>query len=125
MYAIRTDALERVFAIQHLTPLARAPRFVRGVLSLDGRIVAAIDIRRLCGRDGEAGATRQYGALIAGAGSECVVLVDAVMGLRSFADADIHAAAEGESKHRAGVTRDGVAVLDVGWLLRTCVQLAA
>jgi chemotaxis signal transduction protein len=104
--------VDRAFAIRRLTPIAGAPRPVRGVFSLNGRIVAAIDIGRLCGRDTAEDEPGAYGVLISGDGAECALLADAIVGLRQIAESDIERSESGVTDRvRVGLSNEGVSIL--------------
>jgi len=53
-YALRLSVVERVVHAVYITPLAKAPSIVLGIVSLQGRIVPVVDVRqrfRLPARD--------------------------------------------------------------------------
>lgn len=45
-YALRLSVVERVVHAVHVTPLAKAPSIVLGIVSLQGRIVPVVDVRQ-------------------------------------------------------------------------------
>ena len=48
-YALALEAVERVTAMVHITPLPKAPDIVLGVINVHGRIVPVVDIRKRFG----------------------------------------------------------------------------
>ncbi len=75
-FAVPIDAVERTERIPTITPVPRAPAFVRGVASLRGGIVCVVDLHRLLtGGEGATGqAPRSLLVLQDGGGRRLAVL---------------------------------------------------
>ncbi|MDO9020266.1 MAG: chemotaxis protein CheW [Deltaproteobacteria bacterium] len=108
--ALPIDAVREVARVPPITEVPRAPRVVRGVIALHGRIVTVIDLRRrLRAPDPPPG--EQCRVLMVPSGDEDVaLLVDGVTRIHRVAPGDIELAAAlpGASRpHVVGVARLG------------------
>src|SRR5689334_8439241 len=50
-YALRSDDIEQLEMVGHLTPVPNAPAFVDGVTSVRGRVIPAVNLRARFGFD--------------------------------------------------------------------------
>ena len=53
-YALRSDDIEQLEMVGHLTPVPNAPTFVDGVTSVRGRVIPAISLRARFGFERQA-----------------------------------------------------------------------
>jgi purine-binding chemotaxis protein CheW len=120
-YAFLSSYVREVFRLTEITPLPSLPPYVLGVVSIRGRILSIIDIRRLLDF-GETGLSNLNQAIILhGAGMELAVLADDVVGVYAT-DADkwqhtLPTLTGKREEYLKGVTKDRVVVLDAEKLL--------
>ncbi len=90
-HAVPMEAVERVTRAVLITPLARAPRIVSGVIDVHGTIVPVLDLRARLGlRDKRVELSDCL--VIARAGARTVALVaDSVIGAEQVHEADLEA----------------------------------
>lgn len=120
-YAIETMCLRDVQVLKDLTPLPCTPAFVRGIVSMRGRILTVIDLRTFFDLP-QGGLHDLHQVLIAqAAGIEVGIMADNVVGNRSIRLSDLQPPLPTLTGIRAaylkGVTADRLAVLDTGRIL--------
>ncbi|MFO0829239.1 MAG: chemotaxis protein CheW [Phycisphaerales bacterium] len=95
-YGIDILHVREIIGLIAITPLPRAPEFVRGVINLRGRIIPAIDLRRRFGLPGVE-ATKESCMIVVdsrdsdGESSLTALVVDSVREVQDIANNDIEA----------------------------------
>jgi|ERR1700677_804501 len=88
-YALRLSAVERIVMVAEITPLAKAPQIVLGVLNIQGRVIPVIDIRKRFNLPARETLLSDH-MIIANTGARPVALVaDAVSGVIARRDGEI------------------------------------
>jgi purine-binding chemotaxis protein CheW len=82
-YAVRSDDIEHLEMLGHVTPVPNAPPFVDGVTSVRGRVLPVINLRAKFGFDRSAPSLRTRLVVVRAAGRSLGLLVDAA---REFAN---------------------------------------
>jgi chemotaxis signal transduction protein len=82
-YAIRSDDIEHLEMVGHVTPVPNAPPFVDGVTSVRGRVVPVISLRAKFGFERHAADLRARLIVVRSAGRSVGLLVDTA---REFAN---------------------------------------
>jgi purine-binding chemotaxis protein CheW len=126
-YAVPVASVRAIAPLQRLTPVPCVPAYYRGVANLSGRIVSVLDLQRLFGiapqnlpQPPADNATPML-IVVTGAGLEMALVADSVQAVTSLAAETLTAAqATGDEaiKGIAGVTAEGIVVLDMNGLLR-------
>lgn len=118
-FAIDATALREVMECPRITPLPGLPSTLRGLANVRSRIVPAYDIRSLLNLPPLAkDAPREKLALLAFEGAEFALLVDAVVGARAIAQAQLHRDVSGlVTRFIQGVAGDGLILLDLSSLI--------
>jgi purine-binding chemotaxis protein CheW len=121
-YGLPLDAVDRVVRIVDIMPLPKAPAIVVGAISIEGRVVAVVNIRSRF-RLPERSTTLSDQMIVARtSGRRVALVVDAVEGVFDYSQDEIQAAetiAPGID-HLAGVVKVGadlVLIQDLGRLL--------
>ncbi|HEY2518022.1 MAG TPA: chemotaxis protein CheW [Polyangiaceae bacterium] len=113
-YAVQISYIAEILKPPPLTPVPRAPREIIGVMSVRGRLVTVIDLRRRL-RLNEQPADRKTRILLVDAGEEQIgLLVDEVLQVYRLAESEIEPAAVlggDQPAHIAGIGRPEGALL--------------
>ncbi len=113
-YAVQIAYIAEILKPPPLTPVPRAPREIIGVMSVRGRLVTVIDLRRRF-RLAEQPSDRKTRILLVDTGDEQIgLLVDEVLQVYRLADAEIEPAAVlggDQPAHIAGIGRPEGALL--------------
>ncbi len=120
-YAIEAAFVVEVFPLVDLTPLPGTPPFVSGIVTVRGRILSVVDIRRLFDLP-EKGLTDLHQVIIVRGGDmELGILADEVTGMRSIFQDEIGpplpTLAGIRAEYLRGVTKEALIVLDAGKML--------
>lgn len=115
-YALHLEAVDRVVAVVHVTPLPKAPEIVAGIVNIRGTIVPVVDIRRRFMLPSKARPALSDMFIIAHTSRRPVALAaDNVSGVLDCADTEIIAAADlmPESDYIEGIVRlaDGLILI--------------
>ena len=113
-YAVKISFIAEILKPPPLTPVPRAPREIIGVMSVRGRLVTVIDLRRRF-RLFESGFDRKTRILLVDLGDEHIgLLVDEVLQVYRLAEAEIepaHVLGGDQPAHIAGIGRPEGALL--------------
>ena len=93
-FALGTAAVERVVHAVEIEPLPDAPRGVRGIINLHGRIVPVFDLRALLGEPARAVRAEDHLVIAHTRWRTVALLVDAVSGVVPRQAAQVTTAAE-------------------------------
>jgi purine-binding chemotaxis protein CheW len=120
-YALETRYVRSVHALRNLTPLPCTPAFITGVVNLRGHIVAVLDLKKFFGL-AEQGLTDLHRVILVGAGDlEFGLLADMDVGVRAVPIGHVRPAPSmpdgAGADYLKGVTPDGLALLDMGFIL--------
>jgi purine-binding chemotaxis protein CheW len=120
-YAIEAAFVVEVFPLVDLTPLPGTPPFVSGIVTVRGRILSVVDIKRLFDLP-EKGLTDLHQVIIVREGDmELGILADEVTGMRSIFLDEIGSPLPTLTGIRAeylrGVTKEALVVLDAAKML--------
>lgn len=120
-YAIEAAFVVEVFPLVDLTPLPGTPPFVSGIVTVRGRILSVVDIKRLFDLP-EKGLTDLHQVIIVRKGDmELGILADEVTGMRSIFQDEIGpplpTLAGIRAEYLRGVTKEALIVLDAGKML--------
>jgi purine-binding chemotaxis protein CheW len=120
-YAIEAAFVVEVFPLVDLTPLPGTPPFVSGIVTVRGRILSVVDIKRLFDLP-EKGLTDLHQVIIVREGDmELGILADEVTGMRSIFRDEIGpplpTLAGIRAEYLRGVTKETLIVLDAGKML--------
>jgi purine-binding chemotaxis protein CheW len=120
-YAIEAAFVVEVFPLVNLTPLPGTPPFVSGIVTVRGRILSVVDIKRLFDLP-EKGLTDLHQVIIVHKGDmELGILADEVTGMRSIFQDEIGpplpTLAGIRAEYLRGVTKEALIVLDAGKML--------
>jgi len=118
VFALPAAYVRETVIPRDLTRLPGVPPFLRGLVNIRSRVVAAFDFRSLLQLPPVTGTTAEKLLLVAIDGTEWGVLVDAVIGLRDVSAASLRTGVPGlNHKYVRGITEDGLIVLDLAALL--------
>jgi purine-binding chemotaxis protein CheW len=120
-YGIESSRIREILPLNEYTPLPCTPAFVLGLVNVRGQILSIINIKKLFDLP-ETGLTNLNKILVVQTHSvELGILADAILGTRSIAQEDLHAALPTLTGIRMdylqGITRDSLVVLDAGKIL--------
>src|SRR5215212_6063550 len=91
-YALPIASVERVVRAVAVTPVALAPALMLGVINVQGRIVPALNLRKLFGLAECPVAPAHQFLLVGTRGSTVALVVDAVAGIRDAVDPEMQVA---------------------------------
>lgn len=121
-YAVELSFVREVCALKEFTPLPGTPPFVLGVISLHGRILSVLDIKKLFELP-EKGLTELNKVLVLHDNDmEFGILADSLGGVRRFAPSELQTSLPTligiRSEYLLGLSQERVIILDAGKLLR-------
>jgi purine-binding chemotaxis protein CheW len=124
-YALRSDDIEQLEMVGHLTPVPNAPTFVDGVTSVRGRVIPAISLRARFGFERQAHDLRSRLIVVRSENRSVGLIVDSAREFAAIPESAIQPPPEGlvelSTRYLRGVAHIGerlVLILDVGELLR-------
>ena len=124
-YALRSDDIEQLEMVGHLTPVPNAPPFVDGVTSVRGRVIPAVNLRARFGFERKETDLRSRLVVVRFDGRAVGLIVDSAREFASIPADTIHPPPDGLSelstRYLRGMAHLGerlVLVLDVPELLR-------
>jgi purine-binding chemotaxis protein CheW len=120
-YGIESCQIREIHPLSEFTPLPCTPPFVLGLVNVRGQIISIINIKKLFDLP-EKGLTDLNKVVIVHANHmEVGILADAIVGVRSIAQEELHPALPTLTGIRAeylkGITKDPMVVLDVERIL--------
>jgi purine-binding chemotaxis protein CheW len=120
-YGIELSHIREIHPLSEFTPLPCTPPFVLGLVNVRGQILSIIDIKKVFDLP-EKGLTDLNKVIIVKANHmEVGILADAIVGVRSIAQEELHPALPTLTGIRAeylkGITKDPMVVLDVEKIL--------
>ncbi|MEX2535599.1 MAG: chemotaxis protein CheW [Trueperaceae bacterium] len=115
-YAVSTDLVREVCALDSITPLPGTPEFVLGLINVRGEILSLLDIRRLFGLPDGRTTGRHQVILLSGRNMSFGILADRIAGVRSLDARHIEtvptSASAAGSKFLVGVTNERIALIN-------------
>jgi purine-binding chemotaxis protein CheW len=124
-YAVRSDDIEHLEMVGHLTPVPNAPPFVDGVTSVRGRVIPVINLRAKFGFDRQASDIRARLIVVRSGGRSVGLLVDTAREFANIAEASVQPPPDGlaemSTRYLRGMAHLGdrlVLVLDIQELIR-------
>lgn len=131
-YALRSDDIEQLEMIGHVTPVPNAPAFVDGVTSVRGRVIPAINLRARFGFARQAHDLRSRLIVVRSENRSVGLIVDSAREFAAIPESAIQPPPEGlvelSTRYLRGVAHLGerlVLILDVGELLRVADAVPA
>ena len=120
-YGIESNHIREIHPLSEFTPLPCTPAFVLGLVNVRGQILSIINIKKLFDLP-EKGLTDLNKVIIVRANHmELGILADAIVGVRSIPQEELHPALPTLTGVRAeylqGITKDPMVVLDVEKIL--------
>lgn len=112
-YAVPAERVVAVATFTNITALPGVPGFLLGLVTVHGRIVPAVDLRRFLGLSSRGIVDLHHLVLITGGSLTFALVADLVLGARRFRAATLAPGAGPIAAHAAGVSPDGVMLLDV------------
>lgn len=120
-YALEAHAVHDVQPLRELTPLPGTPDFLAGLVSIRGRLVAVIDLKRFFDLPRQGITDMHSIVLLRSDELEIGLLADTVVGVYALCEDAIQAPPSGGQDPHAdylkGITADRLAVLDAGAIL--------
>ena len=124
-YAVRSDDIEHLEMVGHVTPVPNAPPFVDGVTSVRGRVIPVINLRAKFGFQRQAPDLRTRLIVVRASGRSLGILVDTAREFANIAETSVQPPPDGladiTTKYLRGTAHLGerlVLVLDVQELIR-------
>ena len=124
-YAIRSDDIEHLEMVGHVTPVPNAPPFVDGVTSVRGRVVPVINLRAKFGFERHTADLRTRLIVVRSSGRSVGLLVDTAREFASISETSVQAPPDGladmSTRYLRGMAHLGerlVLVLDIQELIR-------
>jgi purine-binding chemotaxis protein CheW len=124
-YAIRSDDIEHLEMVGHVTPVPNAPPFVDGVTSVRGRGVPVIHLRAQFGFTRQAADLRARLVVVRSSGRSVGLLVDTAREFANIAESSVQPPPDGladmSTRYLRGMAHLGerlVLVLDIQELIR-------
>jgi purine-binding chemotaxis protein CheW len=124
-YALRSDDIEQLEMVGHLTPVPNAPSFVEGVTSVRGRVIPAVSLRARFGFERRAYDLRSRLIVVRSENRSVGLIVDSAREFAAIPESAIQPPPEGlvelSTHYLRGVAHLGerlVLILDVAELLR-------
>ena len=124
-YAIRSDDIEHLEMVGHITPVPNAPPFVDGVTSVRGRVVPVINLRAKFGFERHSANLRTRLIVVRSSGRSVGLLVDTAREFASISETTVQPPPDGladmSTKYLRGMAHLGerlVLVLDIQELIR-------
>ncbi len=120
-YGVEATSVSEVYPLKRITPLPCTPSFILGIMNLRGRIISVLDVREMLGIQRASIPNSAKVVVIFTPDVEVAVIVDEVMGIKTFSSKDI--ASDSSLPQMQGieyvssVTRDRTILLDVRKLL--------
>ena len=120
-YGIESRHIREIHPLNEFTPLPCTPAFVLGLVNVRGQIISIIDIKKLFDLP-ERGLTDLNKVIVVQANHmEVGILADAIVGVRSIAQEELHPALPTltgiREEYLRGITKDPLVVLDVEKIL--------
>lgn len=124
-YAVRSDDIEHLEMVGHLTPVPNAPTFVDGVTSVRGRVIPVINLRVKFGFERREVDLRTRLIVVRAAGRSLGLLVDAAREFANIPEASVQPPPDGladmSTRYLRGMAHLGerlVLVLEIPELIR-------
>jgi purine-binding chemotaxis protein CheW len=124
-YAVRSDDIEHLEMVGHLTPVPNAPVFVDGVTSVRGRVLPVINLRAKFGFERRDADLRSRLVVVRAAGRSLGLRVDAAREFANIPEASVQPPPAGladmSTRYLRGMAHLGerlVLVLDIQELIR-------
>jgi chemotaxis signal transduction protein len=125
IYAVRSDDIEHLEMVGHLTPVPNAPPFVDGVTSVRGRVLPVINLRAKFGFERHDVNLRTRLIVVRSSGRSVGLLVDTAREFASIPEASVQPPPDGladtSTRYLRGMAHLGerlVLVLDIEELIR-------
>lgn len=112
-YAVPAERVTAVATFTNITALPGVPEFLLGVVSVHGRIVPAVDLRRFLGFSSRGIVDLHHLVLVAEGPLTFALVADLVTGARRFRTATLAPGAGPVGDYAAGISPEGVMLLDV------------
>lgn len=124
-YAIRSDDIEHLEMVGHVTPVPNAPPFVDGVTSVRGRVVPVINLRAKFGFERHEANLRTRLIVVRSSGRSVGLLVDTAREFANISESSVQPPPDGladlSTRYLRGMAHLGerlVLVLDIQELIR-------
>lgn len=112
-YAVPAERVSAVTNFAEITPLPGVPGHLLGLVTVQRRIVPAVDLRRFLGFSSRGIVDLHHLVLITDGQLTFALVADLVVGARRFRAATLAPGAGPIAAHAAGVSPEGVMLLDV------------
>ena len=124
-YAVRSDDIEHLEMVGHLTPVPNAPPFVDGVTSVRGRVLPVVNLRAKFGFERRGADLRSRLVVVRAGGRSVGLLVDAAREFATIPEASVQPPPDGladiSTRYLRGMAHLGdrlVLVLEIEELIR-------
>lgn len=122
-YAIRLDRVEAVTRIGEIFSVPLTPRHISGVIRRRGHSFALISLRHFFHANAEGIADADFAVYVRAQGKQFAIQVEEIQGVIHISRSKLLPAPEtfdgAQSPYIAGVTLDGLALIDVDTLVKT------